>query len=93
VLAGLVIVAVGVIALPAPGPGMLIIALGGVLLARESRAVARALDWLEVRIRRVGALAVAVWRRSSPVGKAMEALAGLGLAGVGALVAYSVMTG
>src|SRR4026207_773021 len=49
---GLLIVAIGIVGLPAPGPGFLIIALGGALLARESRAVARAMDWLGGRLRR-----------------------------------------
>jgi hypothetical protein len=43
----------GFILLFVPGPGLLLIAVGAALLARESLAVARALDWLEVRGRRL----------------------------------------
>lgn len=43
---------VGVSALPLPGPGLLIIALGALLIAEQSRAVARALDRLELWLRR-----------------------------------------
>jgi hypothetical protein len=52
--AGLILV--GVVALFVPGPGILFIAAGGAVLARESLAVARTLDWVEVRGRRL-------WRR------------------------------
>jgi uncharacterized protein (TIGR02611 family) len=90
---GLVIIAVGIVALPAPGPGLLIIALGAALLARESGPVARWFDRLEVRLRRLIARAVAVWRRSTVLEKVLEAAAGLSLAGVGALLAYSLVAG
>jgi hypothetical protein len=51
VIAGVVIVAVGIVALPAPGPGTLVIALGAGLIARESRKLAHALDRLELALR------------------------------------------
>lgn len=51
--AGVLLIAVGIIALPAPGPGWLIIGLGAALFARESVMVARALDAIEIRLRRV----------------------------------------
>ena len=49
--AGTVIMAVGVVALPAPGPGFLVIGMGAALVARESRTAARILDWIELRLR------------------------------------------
>ena len=52
---GFALVAIGIILLPAPGPGMLVILVGLTLLARESLMVARALDWAELRVRRLGA--------------------------------------
>ena len=56
VAAGAGLILVGVVALFVPGPGILFIAAGGAVLARESLAVARTLDWVEVRGRRL-------WRR------------------------------
>jgi hypothetical protein len=47
---------VGILLLFIPGPGLLFIAAGGAVLARESQLLARALDWSEVRGRRL-------WRR------------------------------
>jgi hypothetical protein len=43
----------GVVFLPLPGPGLLIIAAGALLVAEESLSAARALDWLERKARRL----------------------------------------
>jgi uncharacterized protein (TIGR02611 family) len=85
---GLVIVAIGIVGLPAPGPGFLVIALGGALLARESRDVARALDWAEVRLRRVLHWAETSWKHAAPLAKALLVGVGLGLAGLAGYLAY-----
>jgi hypothetical protein len=45
------LVAAGVILLMIPGPGIPVLALGGALLAQESRRIARLLDTGEVKIR------------------------------------------
>jgi hypothetical protein len=50
---GSLIVLLGVIALPLPGPGLLVIAVGALLIAEESRTAARALDALELKLRRL----------------------------------------
>ena len=52
ILVGVIVVLVGIVALPAPGPGMLVIAAGAALLARESRWLAEKLDVAEVKIRK-----------------------------------------
>lgn len=67
---GLVILVGGLAALPLPGPGMLVIALGGALLARELELAARAFDWLELRLRKVAAWSKKTWKRSPIAGKA-----------------------
>jgi hypothetical protein len=51
--AGIATVAVGVVLLPAPGPGALVVAAGAAILSRESKAVARSLDWSELRMRSI----------------------------------------
>jgi uncharacterized protein (TIGR02611 family) len=56
IAAGVLIIAAGIVALPAPGPGSLVIVVGGAILGREFRPVAQAFDWLELRLR-------AVWHR------------------------------
>jgi len=50
-LGGLILVCVGLILLVAPGPGLLVIAAGVFLLARESRQAARSFDRCEVHCR------------------------------------------
>ena len=52
IVGGVVVLVVGLIALPAPGPGMLIVALGAGMIARESEKLANALDRFEVYLRR-----------------------------------------
>lgn len=67
---GLVIIAAGGAALPLPGPGSLVIAIGGALLARELEFAARGLDRLEVRIRSAATWAERAWKRSAASAKA-----------------------
>lgn len=54
--AGLAALVAGVVMIFTPGPGLLTIAFGAALIARESLPVARRCDGLEVRMRRA-------WRR------------------------------
>lgn len=53
IVAGIAVILVGVVLLPLPGPGMLVILFGAALMAGHSRAVARLLDrgerWLRSR--------------------------------------------
>jgi uncharacterized protein (TIGR02611 family) len=51
IASGVALVIVGLILVPAPGPGWLIVALGGALLAREFLTVARFLDAFEIKLR------------------------------------------
>jgi uncharacterized protein (TIGR02611 family) len=51
---GVLVILLGLVALPAPGPGTLVIAAGAGLIAREFLWMARLLDSAEVLIRRVG---------------------------------------
>ena len=53
IVGGVLIVLAGIVLLPLPGPGMLVVALGALLVAEESLSMARALDWLELKGRRL----------------------------------------
>jgi hypothetical protein len=48
----LVLIVAGIVGLPLPGPGTLVIAAGLALLAQESLVVAKACDHIEMAIRR-----------------------------------------
>lgn len=89
---GTLLFLLGLVLLPAPGPGFLVIFLGAGMIAEESLWTARALDWLEVRLRRVGARASRTWKRASAALKA--AIVGLGatLAAAAGWLAYIVLT-
>lgn len=91
IVIGFAIAAAGLVLLPAPGPGMLVVALGLGLLAREFLAVARALDWLEPKLRRAAAESARFWKRASPLGRAALLLAALALAGGLAFGGYELM--
>jgi hypothetical protein len=55
----------GLFFLLAPGPGLLIFLIGALLVAEESRTIARLLDGADLRLRRLAAWVLAHWRRRS----------------------------
>jgi hypothetical protein len=52
-VAAALLIAAGIVLLVVPGPGSVLIVLGAALLAEESPRIARGLDWMEMRIRRL----------------------------------------
>jgi uncharacterized protein (TIGR02611 family) len=86
IVGGVVVIAAGIIALPAPGPGTLVIVAGFALLGRELAVVARALDWLEATLRRGVAALRRTWRGASPMGR-------VGLAGLAGLLGLVLLAG
>lgn len=63
IIGGLILFPVGVFFLAVPGPGLLVIGVGAVLIAREFRFAARFLDTLEVQARRAVKWIQGRWRR------------------------------
>lgn len=63
IIAGLILFPVGVFFLAVPGPGLLVIGAGAVLIAREFRFAAKALDAFELRVRHAWRWARTRWRR------------------------------
>jgi uncharacterized protein (TIGR02611 family) len=63
---GILLIAVGLLFLFVPGPGLLIILLGAALIARQSLFAARTLDWAEVRVRKALTWSSRKWRSCSP---------------------------
>ena len=49
---GILIATAGIFFLFAPGPGIIILLLGAVVIARESLLAARAFDWIEIQLRK-----------------------------------------
>jgi hypothetical protein len=66
---GLLVIAIGIVMLPAPGPGMVVIAIGASMMARESLAMAKGLDRLEVWGRKAIKDVKHGWKQSSQTTK------------------------
>ena len=64
----------GIVAVPGPGPGWLIILLGLGMIAGESLSFARLIDRAEVRLRRTVRRVVNVWMASRTLVKVSIAL-------------------
>lgn len=63
VVAGVLLFPIGVFFLAVPGPGLLVIALGAILIAREFRFAAKVLDAIELRGRAVWKWVQRRWRQ------------------------------
>ncbi len=74
VFGGSLIVVGGIIAVPGPGPGWLIILLGSWMLAGESLFFARFMDRVEVNLRRLARRIVGIWTTSSALVKGLVTL-------------------
>src|SRR4051794_40785098 len=66
---GILLLAIGVVLTFLPGPGIVFYFAGAGLLAGESRALARGLDWSELRLRRAFRCAKRWWGRASWIAK------------------------
>jgi hypothetical protein len=74
----------GAVLLFIPGPGLLLIAFGGALIAQQSLGPARALDRLELILRRVVGKAARGWKAAS-ISVRVGVVGLVGLAGIGAV--------
>jgi len=74
ILSGVIIMAAGLFFIPAPGPGMIILAIGAALVARESLLAARALDWTEVVVRKLWRKSRRFWKQAPAWQKAIVGL-------------------
>ena len=88
---GLLVVAGGIIAVPAPGPGWLIILLGLGVIAGESLFFARSIDRVELSMRWLARLVVGIWTISPNIVKVMIALTVLSCATALGYGMYSVI--
>jgi len=87
----ILLVVAGVIFCFIPGPGLPLIFIGGGLLANHSLAVARALDWAELRIRKMAKWAKQWWLHASTFARYAVVLVAALLAGGTGYGAYEVI--
>lgn len=59
----ILVMAVGLLLLAVPGPGIVVFVVGATILARESLTTARILDWSELRLRSLACKCIKWWRR------------------------------
>jgi hypothetical protein len=78
---GILLMTAGIFFLFVPGPGLVILLLGAVLLAQQSLLAARALDWTEIRARKPLIWSLGAWRSASPALKVLLVVLALVLAG------------
>jgi hypothetical protein len=82
--AGVMLLVAGIIFCFIPGPGLPLVVVGAALLAERVRLLARALDWLEVKLRKVIETGMRWWRQGSGLARmAVILLAALMVAGAG----------
>ena len=88
---GSLLMLLGVVLLPAPGPGSIVIFMGAVLVAQESLLVARALDLAEMRLRRIGARTLQKWGEASWLSKGLLVAGGLTLFVAAGYCTYAII--
>lgn len=86
------IIAVGSLVLaPLPGPGWGTVFIGLMILAGEVLIAARFLDRAEIRVRKLTRRFSKIWKRSSPLGKALIYTAGLACSAAFIYLAYYLL--
>jgi hypothetical protein len=74
IVVGVVVLVIGGFFAVVPGPAIPFFLLGGALLATESRAIARVMDWIEVRVRKVVTWGKRHWKRLPLAGRIAVAI-------------------
>lgn len=87
-LLGLVALAIALVLSVFPGPAILFFLIAGALLAVQSRALSRLMDWLEVRLRRIARRAAGIWRRFPVAAKAGLLIAAAAVSATMAWIGY-----
>jgi hypothetical protein len=82
---GMAVFLAGVVLCFIPGPGLPLVLIGAGLLADVSRPAARAMDWAEVRIRKLAASGHRWWKRAPTPAKSIVVVLAVLVAGGAAL--------
>jgi hypothetical protein len=87
---GVLIFAIGIFFLAAPGPGVIVLLIGASMIAEESVVAARALDWAELRLRTPYTKSLRLWRRASPAIRLWIVICALAIVAALAFGAYKI---
>jgi hypothetical protein len=91
IAAGVLLIAGGIVFLAIPGPGLPILAFGAALIAQQFLFVARALDDVELLLRKLHRKALAFWKKASTAVRAAVVGSAAIIAAGAAYVAYLVL--
>lgn len=89
----LVAFALGVVFAVIPGPAFVFFILSGALLAQESRFMAMALDWTELRVRAVLRWGKRRWKRMGWIGRILVLIIGAAVSAGLAVATWLLMAG
>lgn len=93
IVAAVALLLLGLVEVLFPGPAVLFIVAGGALLAGESKTIARLMDALEVRGRRIWRLARDHWRAASPGSRGAVVSLVAAMAAVSGFLVYRALAG
>jgi hypothetical protein len=82
------LVLVGVVLMFIPGPAVVLFGLAAALLAEDSLRIAKALDWVELRIRELVGWCARTWERAGTAGRVAIMLVAAGAVSAGAYGVY-----
>jgi uncharacterized protein (TIGR02611 family) len=88
IVVGFVLLMMGLVLIPAPGPGFLVVLPGAALIAEESYFAAHLFDTIELATRRIARKATRAWTHAAPLLKAAVAALALVLALAAGLGVY-----
>ncbi|HSU53216.1 MAG TPA: hypothetical protein VLT36_04070 [Candidatus Dormibacteraeota bacterium] len=92
-IVAIILIAGGVILCLIPGPGLPLLIIGAGLLGERSITIARGLDWIEVKARKVIAWGTSWWRHATETGRVAAVLIGGVLVGGAGYGAYWITFG
>ena len=83
----------GVIFCLIPGPGLPLVVIGAALLAERSLVMARCLDWIELKVRKLMAWGKRWWAKAPPAARVAAVVLGTGVIAGAGYGAYYVTFG
>jgi uncharacterized protein (TIGR02611 family) len=90
--AGFCVFLVGLVMLPAPGPGCLVVFAGAAMIAEESFSMATLLDRIELKGRRMLKCGMGCWARASMALKAVSFVLAAAVVGVAGWTTLQIIT-
>jgi hypothetical protein len=91
-IAGLISLAIALVLSVIPGPAIPFYFLAGALLAVQSRALSRLMDWMELRVRQLARWARRIWRQLPAGARVLLLAIGMSASAGSAYVMYRLLS-